>query len=214
MLLMQLSEHIKVLLVEDHNLVREAFSLMLTDMGITNVITANNGKDAVDLTKQEKPDLILMDLMMPILDGMEASRAIREFDKDVKILAVTIHSDEQILKKAITCGMDGLLLKNSESTELKKAITSVLDDRKFIDSSTAEILFGIIKDEINKEILSPKEKAVVSLAADGLSNKEIATDMKITIYTVKDHWKSVFAKLGANDRAHAVSIALRNKILD
>lgn len=212
--MMQLSEHLKVLLVEDHNLVREAFSLMLKDMGLVDIITADNGQDAVDLAKKEKPDLILMDLMLPVLDGMEASKAIRKFDTDVKILAVTIHSDEQILKKAITCGMDGLLLKNSESIELKKAINAVLDNRKFIDSNSAEILFGLIKNEIDKEILSPKEKIVVSYAADGLSNKEIAAKMNLTVYTVKDHWKSVFSKLSANDRAHAVSIALRNKILD
>lgn len=211
---MQLSENLKVLLVEDHNLVREAFALMLMDMGIADIITADNGRDAVAMAEKENPDLILMDLLLPVLDGMEASKAIRKFNKDVKILAVTIHSDEQILKKAITCGMDGLLLKNSESIELKKAINAVLDNRKYIDSNSAEILFGIIKNEIDKEILSPKEKTVISYAADGLSNKEIAAQMSLTVYTIKDHWKSIFSKLSANDRAHAVSIALRNKILD
>lgn len=207
-------EKLKILLVEDHHLVREAFRLMLNDFGITNIIETDNGVEAVEKTKNGKPDLILMDLMLPLLDGMESSREIRKFDTQVKILAVTVHSDEQILKKAISCGMDGLLLKNSEAIELKKAINIVMSGRKYVGSSGAEILFNIIKDEKNRALISPKEKEVLQLASDGFANKEIAQNMNLKLYTVKDHWKSIFVKLGAKDRGHAISIAFRNKILE
>lgn len=211
---MEHMEKLKVLLVEDHHLVREAVRLMLNDLGITKIVEAANGVEAVEKAKKEKPDLILMDLMLPLMDGMEASKEIRKFDKKVKILAVTIHSDEQVLKKVISYGMDGLLLKNSEAIELKKAINIVMSGRKFIDSGSAELLFNIVKDGRNKGLLSPKEKRVLELAADGFANKEIAQQMNLTLYTVKDHWKSIFAKLGAKDRGHAISIAFRNRILE
>lgn len=207
-------QNLKILLVEDHNLVRQAFRLMLLDLGVKNVIEAVNGEEAVEMTEQEIPDLILMDLMLPLVDGIDATVQIRKFNNEVKILAVTLHSDEQILKKAIESGLDGLLLKNSEAIELKKAIETVMTGRKFIDSNSAEILFSIVKDGKNKSILSPKEREVLQFAADGFANKEIATKMNLAVYTVKDHWKSVFAKLGAKDRGHAISIAFRNKILE
>lgn len=211
---MQRIKLLKVLIVEDHNLVREAFRFMLNDIGITNIVEASNGNEAIEIAKKEKPNLILMDLMLPILNGMEATREIRKHDKKVKILAVTIHSDEEILKKAIDSGMDGLLLKNSEAADLKKAMNTVMEGRKFVDSSSAEILFGIIRNGKNKSLLSPKEKEVLQFAADGFVNKEIANKMNLTLYTVKDHWKSIFSKLGAKDRGHAISIAFRNNILE
>lgn len=211
---MQKEKNFKILLVENHNLVRQAFRCMLYDLGITNIIEADNGKLAVELAKNEKPSLILMDLVLPELDGIEASRQIKKFDKDIKILAVTMYSDNQILKKAVASGVDGLLLKSSDATDLKKAIDSVISGEKYMDSKSTEILFGVIHDKEGKIVLTEKELEVLSLGADGFSNKEIASKMGLGIYTVKDHWKNIFMKLGSNDRAHAVSIALRSKIIE
>jgi DNA-binding NarL/FixJ family response regulator len=205
---------LKILLVEDHHLVREAFRHMLLDLGVGKIVEASNGRDSIEMAKNEKPDLILMDLMLPIMNGMEASREIRKFDKDIKILAVTIHSDEQILRKSIACGIDGLLLKSSEAKELEKAINVIMSGQKFIDSSSAEILFNIIGEKQGGGLLSPREKEILQLAADGYANKEIANNKNLAIYTVKGHWKNIFVKLGARDRGHAISIAFRNNLLE
>lgn len=212
--MLQKKKTFKALLVENHNLVREAFRYLLYDLGITDITEADNGKLAVELAKRDKPSLVIMDLKLPGLDGMEASRQIKELDKDIKILGITIHSDKQTLKKAISSGIDGLVLKSSEALDLEKAISSIMSGQKYADSKTTAILFGIVQDKNDKTLLTEKEKEVLRFGAEGFSNKEIANQMGLAIYTIKDHWKNIFTKLGASDRAHAVSIALRNKIIE
>lgn len=202
---------ISVLVVDDHVLLREGVGAVVgTQQDILIVGEACSGTEAIAEYARLKPDVVLMDLQLPDMSGVDAITAIRMADAEAKILVLTTYSGDGRAIKALRAGAMGYLLKASLRNELLDAIRSVHVGGKHLDASVATAIAMHVLDDA----LSDREVAVLSLAAWGNSNKQIAARLEISEETVKGHMKIVFSKLGAADRTHAVTIAAKRGLID
>ncbi|NYF79043.1 response regulator transcription factor [Granulicella arctica] len=202
---------IRVLCADDHPLVRDgiAFALLQeTDMELVG--EAKDGQEAVESYRRLRPDVTLMDLQMPRMNGMEALVSIRNEFPQAKIVVLTTYSGDIQASRALKSGASSYLLKDMLRDNLIETIRCVHAGQTKIP---AEIATGLAE-HLNSDDLSPREIEVLQNAADGCSNKIIADRLGLTEQTVKGYMKSVFAKLGANDRTHAVMIAVKRGFLD
>jgi DNA-binding NarL/FixJ family response regulator len=208
---MAISDRIRVLCVDDHPLVRDGIAFALqqhSDMEL--VAEANNGIDAVAAFRQYRPDVTLMDLRMPQMNGIEATTAIRDEFPNARIVILTTYSGDIQASRAIKVGAMGYLLKGMLRTELIHTIRRVHSGQRHIPVQIAtEIAEHFVADA-----LSEREIEVLRCVATGCSNKVIADKLFITEDTVKGHMKNILAKLQANDRTHAVMIAIKRGFLD
>jgi len=202
---------IRVLSVDDHPLLREAVAALLaaqSDMAL--VAEASNGREAIEQFRTHRPDVTLMDLQMPVMSGLDAMIAIRgEFPGARVIILTTYVGDVQVLR-AIKAGARAYLLKSLVRKDLVEIIRLVHAGGKRIPPEVARELAEHAADEA----LSSREIEVLSLISSGNANKEIAAQLSITEETVKGHMKSIFAKLGVHDRAHAVTVAVKRGMID
>jgi len=202
---------IRVLAVDDHPLLREGIAAVLDgeeDMEL--VAEATSGQEAMELFRSHRPDVTLMDLQMPGMNGIDAILAIRtEFPNARFIVLTTYQGDVQALR-ALKAGAAGYLLKNMLRKELLETIRIVNSGRRRIPPEIAAEL----ADHVTDDALSEKEIAVLQRVATGNSNKIIASQLNVSEATVKGHMKSILSKLGANDRTHAVTIAMKRGFLD
>ena len=201
---------IRILCVDDHPLLREGIAGVLegeADMQL--VAEASNGREAVEAFRQCLPDITLMDLQMPELSGLQAIAAIRAEFPAAKIIVLTTYSGDVQAVRALKAGAQGYLLKSSLRKELLETIRAVLAGRRRIP---AEIASEIAEHATDSE-LTQREIEILGGVAAGNSNKRVAAQLTISEETVKAHMKSILSKLGANDRTHAVTIALRRGIL-
>lgn len=207
-------EKIKVLVVDDHPVVREGVRLFLEgDEEFEIVGEAENGEEALEKVEELKPDVVLMDLKMPGMGGVEATRKIKSKFPEVKILVLTVYMEDEYVKEALRAGAQGYLLKEASQEELKRAIRLVNRGESYIASKVT----GALVEEVTgkrKSYLTQREKEVLKLMAEGLTNKEIASQLGLGIETIKTHARNIFGKLGAADRAQAVAIALRKGLLE
>ncbi len=202
---------ISVLVVDDHVLLREGVGAVVgTQQDILIVGEACSGTEAIAEYGRLKPDVVLMDLQLPDMSGVDAITAIRMADPEAKILVLTTYSGDGRAIKALRAGAMGYLLKASLRNELLDAIRSVHVGGKHLDASVATAIAMHVLDDA----LSDREIAVLSLAAWGNSNKQIAAQLQISEETVKGHMKIVFSKLRATDRTHAVTIAAKRGLID
>jgi DNA-binding NarL/FixJ family response regulator len=201
---------IRILCVDDHPLVRKGIaSIIANEPEMQLVAEAGNGRDAVARFGELRPDITLMDLRMPDMDGIAAVREIRKLDPDAKIIALTSYDGDQDIYKALEAGVRGYLLKEMVHTEVVNAIRLVCAGRKLMPPAVAERL----SEHFPQAALTPREIEVLTLAAKGLSNKEIAQRLGTAGGTVKMHIQNILAKLRASDRTHAVTLALQRGIL-
>ncbi len=201
---------IRVLTVDDHDLVRKGIAAMLsTEPGIHLVAEANTGKDAVRLYREHHPDVTLMDLRLPDQSGIETTRQIRRECPDAKILVLTSYDGDQDIYRALEAGVRGYLLKEMLHSEVIRAIRVVYAGKRFIPMEVSQQLNGFFPEVA----LTPREIEVLSLVARGLGNKEIGDVLGTAAGTVKAHVQSILGKLGAKDRTHAVTLALRRGII-
>ena len=201
---------IHVLCVDDHPLVRKGIAAILSnepDMAL--VAEADNGRDAVELFRQHQPDVTLMDLRMPVLDGIAAVKLIRSDFPEAKIIALTSFDGDQDVYRALEAGVRGYLLKETVHTEILNAIRVVHSGQKLMSQDAA----GRLAEYFPQAALTPHEIEVLALAAQGLANKEIAARLGTAHGTVKMHVQNILAKLDATDRTHAVTIALTRGII-
>jgi len=201
---------IRVLCVDDHRVVREGLGAMIgrqPDMEIVGA--AATGEQAVDLYRQLRPDITLMDLQLPAMTGLDAIRAIRNFDENAHIIVLTMYSGEEDIFRALEAGAATYLLKDSISDDLTTMIREVHAGRRPIPPPIAKVLSA----RAGQPPLTAREVEVVRLIAKGLRNKEIATALHITEETAKVHVRKVFAKLNVNDRTAAVHVAMRRGII-
>jgi two-component system, NarL family, response regulator len=202
---------IRVLVVDDHPLLREGVMAVLEDHADVEVIaTATNGREAVDAFTQHRPDVTLMDLQMPQMSGTDAIGEIKSRFPDARIVVLTTYKGDVSALRALRAGAVGYLLKDQLLTELVETIRKVHAGSRCIPAEIAADLAA----HFGEDSLSEREIQVLRSVALGNSNKRVAGELAITEETVKAHMKSILAKLNANDRTHAVTIALRRGILE
>ncbi len=201
---------IRVLCVDDHPLVRKGIaSIIASEPSMKLAGEAGNGREAVDKYKELQPDVVLMDLRMPDMDGVEATRQIRQINPDARIIALTSYDGDQDIYKAIEAGVRGYILKEMVHTKVIDAIRTVHSGKRLMPQEVAERL----SEYFPQVALTPREVEVLKYVARGMANKEIAHQLGTASGTVKMHVQNILAKLNASDRTHAVTIALERGIL-
>jgi DNA-binding NarL/FixJ family response regulator len=212
-------EHpIRVLIADDHTVVRDGLAAVLARRpDITVVGEASNGVEAVEKAAQLHPDVILMDLRMPEMDGAEAMRRIRERDPDVRFLVLTTFDNDEYIFEAIQAGAKGYLLKDASREDLFRAVVAVYRGESLIQPAVASRVLDrfveLSQRTVPGETLSEREIEVLRLMARGAANKEIAAALFISESTVKTHIANIFQKLDVNDRTEAVTTALQKGII-
>jgi DNA-binding NarL/FixJ family response regulator len=201
---------IRVLAVDDHPLVRKGIaSILANESDMELVAEAGNGREAVEMFTELRPDVVLMDLRMPQMDGTEATRAIRQVDPEARIIALTSYDGDQDIYRALEAGVRGYMLKEMVHTEVVRAIRTVHSGKRLMPTEVAERL----SEYFPQVALTPREVEVLGCVARGLANKEIAHQLGTANGTIKMHVQNILEKLGASDRTHAVTIAIERGIL-
>jgi len=201
---------IRILAVDDHPLIREGIAAVLQgEPDILLVAEASNGRDAIEQYRAHQPDVTLMDLQMPEMNGIDAIQAIREDFPDARIIVLTTYSGDAQALRAFKAGAAGYLLKNMLRKELLETVRSVHAGRKRVPP---EIAIDIAEHH-SDDLLTEREVEGLRQVAEGNANKIIADQLKISEETVKAHMRSILSKLGANDRTHAVTIAVKRGII-
>ncbi|MCM1122465.1 MAG: response regulator transcription factor [Eubacterium sp.] len=208
----------KIMIADDHNLIREGLKQLLEFGGNMEIISeASNGVECLDKLEEALPDVLLLDINMPEKNGLEVLEEIKRRDYAMKVLILTVHNELEYLLKAVDIGVDGYILKDSESAELKKAIHSVMSGENYIQASLIPALNNrlanrdIDKDKIDS--LTGRELEVLIHVANGMLNKEIATNLNISERTVKNHISNIFKKIDVSDRTQAAVFAIRNNVV-
>ena len=205
------SAQIRILAVDDHALAREGITILVgTQPDMTLVAEASNGREAIQQFRTHRPDVTLMDLQMPEMNGIEALIAIRNEFPDAKVIVLTTYKGDVQILRALKAGAQGYLLKNTFHKELLETIRAVHAGRKALSPEASYE----IAEHATDDALTPAEIAVLRLIAAGNANKQIADQLSITEETVKSRVKSILSKLGANDRTHAAMIGLKRGIIE
>lgn len=208
---------IRLMLADDHRMLREGLRRSLGELGFTVVAEARNGADAVDLAASVRPDVILMDVTMPELDGVEATRQIKERQPDVRVVVLTMHADHDILGDAIRAGANGYLVKDCSTDEIAQAIDAVACGETALSPGLAASMLAEVRNQDGSQqserIITAREEEVLQLIADGCSTPEVAERLFISQKTVKNHLASIYQKLDARDRTQAVLAAVRMGIV-
>lgn len=212
---------VHVMIADDHRMIREGIKNLLEfDGSIKIVEEADDGEECLELLKKldPLPDVLLLDINMPNLNGIEVLKQLKSESIDIKVIFLTVHNEVNYLMKAMDIGADGYVLKDSDSSELKKAINCVVSGESFIQPNLIKTYNSqmIKKDSDSKKIegLTGRELEVLKLVAKGFLNKEIADDLNISERTVKNHVSSIFKKIDVVDRTQAAVFAIKNEIIE
>lgn len=209
---------IKVMLADDHALMREGIKHLLEFDGIVEVIAeANDGVDCLEKLKYVQPDLLLLDINMSGMNGLDVLEELKRQKNPIKVLMLTVHSEVEYLIHAVDIGADGYILKDSGSSELKQAIDVILNGDSYIQPSLLPALNSrLINRDTDKdklESLTRRELEILKQIAGGMFNKEIATNLNISERTVKNHISNIFKKIDVSDRTQAAVFAIRNNVV-
>ena len=205
---------IRVMIVDDHNVVRSGLSAFLSIMpGLELVGEAENGKEALVRCGLLNPDVILMDLMMPEMDGVTAIRLIHEKHPTVKLLALTSFQEDSLVQGALQAGASGYLMKNVTARELAGAIQSVFAGKMTLAPEATQALIHAATQPKEVENLTERELEVLKLMVEGLNNAEIAERLVVSLSTVKYHISNVLSKLNVENRVSAVTLAIQKKLI-
>lgn len=208
---------IKMLLVEDHIVVRQGIKALLADEPDIEIVgEADNGRQALHLVSELRPDVVLMDISMPGLNGIEATRQIRQRYSEVKVIILSMHANEEYVFQVLRAGASGYVLKQSDSSEVLTAIRAALSGGSFLSPPISR---AVIDDYVHRaevrgqgsdlDLLTSREREVLQLLAEGLSNREIAEQLNISIKTVETHRSNMMNKLDVKSKTDLVKYALR-----
>ena len=214
---------LRVIVADDQRVVREGLTLMLGLIdGIEPVGAAADGEEALALVDAERPDVVLMDLRMPRLDGIEATRRLAETHPGIGVVALTTYADDETVVQALQAGARGYLTKDAGAEQIRSAVERVAAGEAAIDPAVQRQLIAAVRrgeappcpeEGELPDGLTPREAEVLELIAAGLSNGEIADRLVVSAATVKSHVNHLFAKIGARDRAQAVAYAYQNELV-
>ena len=203
---------LKVLIADDHGVVRKGLRLLLEEYPELEVVgEAANGRDVVRLAAELTPQVILMDVAMPLLNGIEAAEQVRKLNSDIGIIMLTMHADESYVLRALNAGVKGYLLKESAEDDLLRAVTAVSQGKPFFSPAITQTLLEdymrVLKQEglsDSFELLTGREKEVLQLLAEGKTNKEVAGILDVSLYTVESHRTNLMQKLNLHNTAEIV----------
>ena len=202
---------ITCLIVDDHEVVREGLRLSLSRAPNIRVIgEAADGKSAIALAERRRPDIVIMDVRMPEMDGLEATKVLGERNPDIPVLIFTAYSERSLLSRGLDSGAKGYILKEAPHQTLIRAIEKVSSGEVYVDPA----LMPAFLPGKGDDMLTGREREILQLLADGMSNADVAARLFISQETVKSHVRHILAKLEADTRTHAVAIALRESIID
>ena len=209
---------VNVMITDDHSMIREGLKQLLELEGDFKVVAeAADGVECISKLEEVTPDVLLLDINMPNMNGLEVLQKMKEKRIKVKVLVLTIHSEVEYLLKAVDIGVNGYLLKDSESAELKKAINTVVNGENYIQPSLIPVLNAKMidrdKDTVKIESLTKRELEVLKNLSYGMYNKEIAEKLDISERTVKNHISNIFKKIEVTDRTQAAVFAIRNNLI-
>ncbi len=203
----------RIVIVEDNDAVREGFSLIINSISNYYVVsTYDNAEDAIDGLKKDKPEIIIMDLELPGMSGIEAITAIKKLNPGIEILVNTIYENSELVFQALCAGASGYITKNTNHTELLTAIKEVIQGGAPMTSNIAKMVVKSFQRNPNSPI-SARETEVLELLAKGKSYSMIAKDLFITKETAKSHIKNIYAKLQVNSKSEAIAKATRDKLI-
>lgn len=210
---------IRILIADDHSMVREGLKqLVELEDDIIVVAQAGNGSEAIEKIIEYKPDVVLLDINMPEMNGLEVLSYLNQNDISANVLILTIHNEIEYLYKAVEIGVKGYVLKDSESDVLIRAIRSVYQGETYIQPNMASLLFKKMNNEESMSAqntrLTKREIEVLKLITEGLLNKEIAHRLCISEKTVKNHVSNIFKKIEVSDRTQAAVFAIKNAIVE
>ncbi|MFP5322560.1 MAG: response regulator [Acidimicrobiia bacterium] len=206
-------EPIRLLLVDDHRMLRETLKRSMVDEGFEIAGEASDGQEAVELARELRPDVILMDVTMPEIDGVEATRRIVDERPDTRIVMLTMHADQDVIAAAVRAGASGYLVKDCSFEEVARTVQEAVagDMSPQIAASMLREARGLVED--SDSVITKREIEVLQLIADGCATPEVAEKLFISQKTVKNHLASIYAKLDARDRTQAVLQAVRMGIV-
>tara|TARA_R110001606_G_scaffold224562_2_gene372681 strand:+ start:933 stop:1568 length:636 start_codon:yes stop_codon:yes gene_type:complete len=209
-------KNIRVLLVDDHMLVLDGLQARLELEGNIDIIaTASNGLEALEKAQETQPDLVLMDVSMPVLNGLEATKRFKAEQPNVKILMLSMHNDKEYILSLIQSGANGYVLKDVSSEELVQAINTVYQGGTYFSAGASDSLFSLASTSPKEsEELTKRETAVLKALAAGLSNKEIAQSLDISVRTVETHRQNVKNKLDIHTSAGLIKYALAKQLIE
>lgn len=201
---------VRLLLADDHRMLRDGLRRSMVESGFEVVGEAANGEEAVRLAHELRPDVVLMDVTMPVLDGIEATRLIRSSLKGTEVVVLTMHGDADVMTRALHAGAVGYLVKDCSTEEVASAVHQAAGEGGFSPELAASVLTEAERfDEPEQPLLSARELEVLQLVADGLALPEVAAALYISAKTVKNHLASIYQKLDARDRTQAVMRGVR-----
>lgn len=211
----------KVLLVDDHRLVREAIkkavqSFSTLDCVFNPIWEADNGVQALEMVKKYDPDIVVLDIVMPELDGVETSREIRKFNQKVKILMVTMLERPEIILESLSVGIDGYIFKMAELDELRKAMEAVAKGGNYFSYRITNMLINRQDKQASSPIrttLTNREREILSMVVSGKTSREIAKQLYISYFTVTEHRKNINNKLGTKNVAQLIRYAILNNLI-
>ena len=215
-------ESLRILVADDHDIVRQGLrSLLESQPGWVVCGEASNGREAVELTGTLKPEIVIADITMPNMTGLEATRQILKANPKIQVIILTMHESQELLREVLDAGARGYVLKTDKGRELISAVEAVRHHNAFFTSKVADmVLLGYLetdravpKQTPRPQTLTPREREVVHLLADGKSNKEVATALKISVKTAEAHRINIMRKLNAHSVVELVKYAMRNNML-
>lgn len=205
---------IRIMIVDDHAVVRSGLGAFLSAMpDMVLVGEAENGDEAVLRCGRLHPNVVLMDLMMPIVDGVAATERIRKSHPETQVIVLTSFQEDALVRNALNAGAVGYLMKNVSATELANAIRAAHQGKMTLAPEAAQALFRASQEPPEVDALTEREREVLSLMVDGLSNAEIAERLFVSLSTVKYHTSNILSKLGVDNRVGAVALAIQKKLV-
>jgi DNA-binding NarL/FixJ family response regulator len=208
---------IRILLADDHALVRQGFRMILSAQPDMEIIgEAGNGREAVELAEKLQPDVIIMDVTMPELNGIEATRRIAISVPRARVLALSMHKDSVYVREILRSGARGYLLKDSDDSDLISAVRSVAKGEGYLSPSVSDAVLTDYRRHVTDpiDLLTTREREVLQMIAEGKTNKEIATTLHLSVYTVEAHRGRVMEKLNLHSTGELVRFALRSGLID
>jgi DNA-binding NarL/FixJ family response regulator len=208
---------IKILVADDHALVRQGFKMILSaqpDMQIVG--EAGNGREAVDLAEKLQPDLVIMDVTMPELNGIEATRRLATVAPRARVLALSMHKDSVYVREILRAGARGYLLKDSADADLIAAVRAIAKGEAYLSPAVSDAVLTDYRKHVTDplDLLTSREREVLQMIAEGKTNKEIATSLNLSVYTVEAHRGRVMEKLNLHSTGELVRFALRSGLID